>query len=237
MSRSRQWLLAAAVLLLAGTAVRLGVWQTERLVQRRAANALLRAARAQPPIDLGTTLASAGRRAVARGHFETTGELLLRSRVHRAAPGLHVVSPFRLDGAGSVWVLRGFVPAADGVQPNSVAAADVGTVEIRGELQALPNTDDRGQPVVTNADTTWRRLDALVAGERRTDAPPLILYLEGGEAGPGRLAAVEPPQLDDGPHLSYALQWFAIALAILVFGAYALRKPIDRERAPPAGAP
>lgn len=238
MSRSRGWLLIVVVAVLAAVAVRLGVWQLDRLGTRRDGNARLLDARAQPPIDLDTSAPAPGRRAIARGRFEPSGQLLLRSRVHRAAPGLHVVSPFRVEATGTVlWVLRGFVPAADGVRADSIPGPDPRVVTIHGELHPLPTTDNAGQPVASNGDTTWRRFDEGVARHRRPEAVPLLLYLEDSATGVGRLAPVEPPTLDNGPHLSYALQWFAIAIAIMGFGVYALRKPSGRERAPPAAAP
>jgi surfeit locus 1 family protein len=238
MSRFRRAILVVLTLVLVSTAVRLGFWQLDRLATRRAANAQLVGARAQPPIDLAGTDPVPGRRATASGRFEAEGELLLRNRVHRAAPGVHVVTPFRVEGrTGVLWILRGFVPAADGVRPEAIPAPTPGIVHVEGEVHALPVTNNGGQPVMIAGDTTWRRLDSAVAQARRRDAAPMVLYLEGGTSGPGQLAAVEPPVLDDGPHLSYALQWFAIALAIAVFGVYALRKPTGRGRVPPAAAP
>jgi surfeit locus 1 family protein len=238
MSRFRRWLFVLLILVLSATAIRLGIWQLDRLAIRRSGNSVLLAARSQPPVDLSLDPGSAGRLAEARGAFEPAGQLLLRSRVHRAAPGVHAVTPFRVSGSERlIWVLRGFVPAADGVQPDSVPQAAHGPVVIRGELHALPVTDDAGRPVVTGGDTTWQRLDAAAARQRRPDAEPLVLYLEGGASGPGRLPAVEAPALDNGPHLSYALQWFGIALAIMVFGVYGLRRPSGRERARPYAAP
>jgi surfeit locus 1 family protein len=227
-----------SVVVLVAVAVRLGAWQLNRLEARRATNALARAAQAAPVIDLSVAPAIPGRRAVARGRFDAAGQLLLRSRVHRAAPGVHVVTAFRLVPSGDVvWVLRGFAPAADGVHPDSIAAPLGGEVEIRGTLFELPVTDDLGQPLVSQGDTTWRRLDREMARDRLRGALPVVMYLEGDAAGPGQLPAVEPPALDDGPHLSYALQWFAIALAIAAFGVYALRTPAGRGPAPPLAAP
>jgi cytochrome oxidase assembly protein ShyY1 len=34
---------------------------------------------------------------------------------------------------------------------------------------------------------------------------------------------LDPPPLDDGPHLSYAIQWFAFTLIALVFAGIMLR--------------
>jgi len=33
------------------------------------------------------------------------------------------------------------------------------------------------------------------------------------------------PELDDGPHLSYAIQWFSFALIIVIGSIALLRKP------------
>jgi surfeit locus 1 family protein len=35
---------------------------------------------------------------------------------------------------------------------------------------------------------------------------------------------LEPPAIDDGPHLSYAIQWFAFAAMAMVFGVVLLKR-------------
>lgn len=243
MSRFRRQLLGLVALVLAAIAIRLGAWQLDRLGERRDRNAVLAAARALPTLQWGDTatagLPAPGRRLQARGRFLVAGEVILRSRVHREAPGVHVVTRFEVaNGGGTLWVLRGFAAAADGVHPGPIPAPVPGTVIVAGELQALPTTSDGGQPLVAGGDTTWRRFDSTLARRRDPAAAPLLLYLEGGVDGPGQLPAVEPPALDEGPHLSYALQWFGIALAILAFAfVIALRRPSDRGPLRPGAAP
>lgn len=226
------------ILVGAAVAVRLAFWQLDRHHDRKASNEVLLAARQAAPIDLAGDEPQAGRMAVARGQFELEGQLLLRNRVHNQAPGVHVVTPFRVAGSGRViWVLRGFAHASDGIRPGHVPSPVPGMVTVRGELQPLPVTDDQGQPAVVDGDTTWRRFDAAVAQQRRPEAPPLVMYLTGGESGPGALPAVEPPSLDNGPHFSYVIQWFAIATAMLAFGWWFVRRPAGREPSPPARSP
>ncbi len=242
MSEWRRWALLALVLALAAVAIRLGVWQLDRLSQRRAHNTLELAARDLPPVDLGTgspgDSALPGRRVTATGHFEPSDQLLLRNRAWHDAPGVHVVTAFVADGSGAVvWVLRGFANAADAVHPAEVVAPTPGTVTIRGTLAALPATVNAGQPLASRGDTTWQRLDSAVAQRRRAGSLPAFVYLEGDEAGPGRLPAVEPPPLGEGPHLSYAIQWFGIATAILAFGAVFVRRRDGRGPARPPAAP
>ncbi len=70
MSRSR-WPLVALFVGIALLCARLGLWQVDRLQQRRSANAAVAAARDLPPVDLNTagrvTGLAAGRAVVARG--------------------------------------------------------------------------------------------------------------------------------------------------------------------------
>ncbi|MCA9763729.1 MAG: SURF1 family protein [Gemmatimonadetes bacterium] len=231
------------VVVLAAVAVRLAFWQLSRLADRRAANATLLAARDLPPIDLGAPQVAdsqlAGRRITARGRFRDQGTLLLRNRAFRDAPGLHVVSPFVIEGTGTVvWVLRGFVNAADGVSaPRPLPGPTPGTVRISGLAAEPPETRNAGQPLALADDTTWQRLDRSVLSRRDPAGLPVFVYLEGPASGPGGLPTVPAPSLDEGPHLSYAIQWFGIALAILTFGWVVVRRRGDRGPAPPPAAP
>lgn len=240
MSSFRRYGVAALTVVVAAIAVRLGIWQYHRHESRKAANVMLLAARDLPPLDLSHDVPVAGRRATVRGKFDTRNQVLLRNRVSRQAPGVHVVTLFRTESAAPIWVLRGFVLAANGVNPGPVEPAMTGTVTISGELHQLPVTADGGAPLLSDGDSTWQRFDAAVARARESQAPALLLYLEGGESGPGRLREVEPPVLDNGPHLSYAFQWLAIACASLAFGVLVLRSrrsPAGPEPAPPPRAP
>lgn len=242
MSPVRRVGILVLLVVLAAVAVRLGFWQLDRLAQRRAENRVALAARELPVLELSGVAPGdsqvVGRRVSARGRFLPDGELRLRNRVHREAPGVHVVTPFRLDESGGavLWVLRGFVHAADGVNPPAIPAPVAGEVTLRGVMAGFPVTDDGGRPVAVAGDTTWQRLDSAMVAARRPGALAGYLYLEGGEDGPGRLPAVAPPALDEGPHLSYALQWFGIAAAILGFGVIVLRRG-GRSSAPPPAAP
>jgi surfeit locus 1 family protein len=227
---------------LAAVAVRLGVWQLDRLADRRATNRVELAAREMPVLDIDRVIPAttplAGRRVTARGVFLADGELLLRNRVHREAPGVHVVTPLRTAGTGAlIWILRGFAHAANGVTPDNVPPPPAGTVTVRGVMAALPVTDNRGRPAVTGGDTTWQRLDSAMVAQRLPGSLAVVLYLAGDAGGPGQLPAIEPPTLGEGPHLSYAIQWFGIALAILAFAALVLRKSSGRGPAPPPAAP
>lgn len=242
MSTFRRVLLTALVLALAGGAIRLGVWQLDRLAERRAANAIRLAGDAAPSVDLAEALQGGGqldgRRVSATGTFTPGADLLLRGRVNDKAPGLEVMTPIQLAGDGpTLWVLRGFVPSPDATTPPaSFPSGPSGTVTIRGVMFAIPETGDGGQPLARDGVTTYRRLDRRVATTQLPGAPPFYLLLEPDTTLHGQLATVPLPPLNDGPHFSYAMQWFGIALAVLVFGIIVLR-PTDPARVRPPRAP
>jgi surfeit locus 1 family protein len=211
---------AAFILAMCALCVRLGFWQLDRLEQRRARNAVVLAGLSQPagPLDAAhvrrDSAALAYRRVVARGRYLPEAELVLRGRSERGRPGVHLVTPLLADSV-VVWVNRGWVPAPDGTTPAERPAPPAGEVTVEGILQVVPVTEDRGSPSVsTRGDTTYRRLDLGVA-RRRVPHPvlPLYLQLSGDTVGARRLpVAIPPPPLDEGSHLSYAVQWFSFAL-------------------------
>ncbi|MES2306719.1 MAG: SURF1 family protein [Gemmatimonadota bacterium] len=238
MSRTRRVALLGATVLLTTAALLLCRWQLRRLQQRRASNTALLAARALPPLDLTDSSVAPvpGRRLRVHGEFGS-GQLTLRGRVHDAAPGLEVATAFRVAGSGAtLWVVRGFVTSPDATTIPAIREPTAGEVTIEGLALPVPVTTDAGQPLVRGRDTTWRRLDRSVLRQRTPASYDVYLLLTGNDSGPGQLPSVEPPVLDDGPHLSYALQWFGIALAIAAFGTIALRRD-GRGSVPPRGAP
>lgn len=243
MSRSRPLPWMILILLLAAVAIRLGVWQLERLGDRRATNLVELAARDLPPLDLTLPGADdsllAGRRITARGHFEPAGEIYLRNRAHNQAPGVHVTTPFAIDATGDqLWVVRGFAFAPDGITPRFVTSPQSGTVTISGVASSFPMTEDAGQPIPVEGKTSYRRLDAIVARQLEPRSLDGFVYLAGDTGGPGQLPAVLPPALDEGPHFSYAIQWFGIAAAMLTFGWLVILRPRGgRGSAPPPAAP
>jgi surfeit locus 1 family protein len=218
----------AAIFILAMCAlcVRLGFWQLDRLEQRRARNAAIRAATAQPPLRLDSTapagLASdpqafAWRRAEAAGRYHHAGDMVVRGRSREGRPGVHLVSPLVLADGRVVMVNRGWVPSPDGTTADVRPLRVAGPVRVSGALLPITSNPDGGMPFAGRAgtDSTWRRVD-LAAAQARSPGPliPLVLQQlpgDGSDAGSPPLA--EPlPSLSEGNHLSYAVQWFSFAI-------------------------
>ncbi|MGE0352892.1 MAG: SURF1 family protein [Gemmatimonadales bacterium] len=230
MSPRARALFLALILIVAAVCVRLGLWQSHRLVERRALNAVYAARRAMPPLHLpGDPLpADSGglteRRLRVTGRYDAANQTVLRGMPYRDAPGVHLITPLRIAGSDSaVLIDRGFVPAADAVHPDLNVPPDTGVVTVSGLALALRTLPDSGQPVTSGELLTWRRLD-WAALERRLGYPLLDVFLLASRPPEGRgegsfPIAIPEPELTDGPHLSYAIQWFAFATIAVVGGA------------------
>lgn len=226
MSRSRL-MLALGFLLVTAVCVLLGLWQLQRLEDRRSANARALASRSMPVVRLnGHNMDSnlVNRRVRVRGRYDHAHDIVIRGRQYRGIPGVEIVSPLLPeDGHLAVLVNRGFVPSPDAltVQPDSLR--EPGTHWVEGI--ALPVDSGGGAPLHRPQLTTWARLDR----QALRDSLPYPIYpvyiRQVPDSGlPGLPRRLEAPPLNDGPHLSYAIQWFAFAVIALVFAGVMARQ-------------
>jgi surfeit locus 1 family protein len=240
-------LLAVVVaVVVAAVCTRLGIWQLDRLDQRRARNAAIVSATALPPIELrGDSLAAVMRhpdayhyrRAVVEGSYDAAHDFLLRGRAMAGRPGVHVVTPLRIAGTDTaVLVLRGWLPSPDAATADPRPSAEPGAREVRGIIQTL-QTEGGAIPMqeTVNGDTvsTFQRIDPRAL--RPTIPYPLLpVYLQILPSPPSSAAAplarVPLPPLDEGPHLGYAIQWFGFAaVAILGILVVAVKQHLDER--------
>ena len=107
-------------------------------------------------------------------------------------------------------------------EPTLDSLVEPGTVRVRG--LATPIGSGGGQPLEHAGRTTWARLD-LDALRERLPYPllPVVVRQTPDSSLPRSPRRLPAPELDDGPHLNYAIQWFlfagmAVAFAVLVVG-------------------
>jgi surfeit locus 1 family protein len=220
----------------AAVCVRLGFWQLDRLEQRRSFNADVGAALASEPAPLGDVLADgdlAYRRVTVDGTWDVEHEVILFGRSLDGRPGNHVLTPLVFAAGRAVLVDRGWVPSEVRSAPAAGdAAASPGEVTVDGIM--LPS--DAGDDAVAGGTLPAQvrsvdvaALDAAIPSELVANA---YVLLERQTPTQERPIPAPLPELSEGPHLSYAIQWFTFAAISLVgYGVLARRK--RRETAAP----
>jgi surfeit locus 1 family protein len=219
----------------AAVCVRLGFWQLGRLRQRQAFRARVETRMKQPTFEVTarsalmvatfrTPESLAYNPGVARGVFDFAHQLVLMGRSVDGVPAVYVVTPLHLGGA-AVLVERGWVPSPDAYTVNLDSLAERDTAEVKGILLTVtsarvPTTRDTTWPVHIDSDDPNRLWPSfpyqlLPWVLRRTEAPAGV---------PPALRLIPAPVIDNGPHLSYAIQWFSFALIALVGSVVLYRK-------------
>jgi surfeit locus 1 family protein len=230
----RRWRwVTLAVLALMLVLARLGVWQLDRLAERRAANAQLAAALAssyifinddltalagQPPGEVSSDLAN--RDVFLQGEYDFAEQRVLVLQNYQGQPGVHLITPLVLDSGAAVLVDRGWIPdteyAAGHLFDDTAGPQDVsGYIALTETLRR--QTAESVAPASPGAEIF--RVDvAALAEELPYPLVPYYVRLSPQEELDRTLpiAGAKEIDLSEGPHLGYALQWFIFSLG---FGA------------------
>lgn len=249
---SRRWAgYLALVLVFAATCSGLGLWQLARRAEARVEISRIENNYDAKAVPLATALQTMTTfeenqewtPVSVTGTYLIDHQLLVRNRPYNGQPGFEVLTPLQLAD-GTVFVVdRGWIPTGSRQDsPDSIPVAPTGTVTVTARLKA-------GEPTLASRTT--------VAGSQQIptiNLPQIADTLDGAStytAAYGLVASETPapkvvpaqslrPLIDEGPHLSYAFQWFVFGLMSFVGLGWALIQeyrlvnaddPEERERA------
>lgn len=206
---------------------RLGVWQLSRLSERRAFNATLETRLAAPPVDFTAVPSDTGaghyRRATARGVYLYDREIAWGARTREGSPGVNILTPVRLAGSDTVvMVNRGWAYSEDASTIDYTRWRERDSATVSGYLETYPATD-----AATNTTKVVHRLDrARIARLVGLPIAPYLLVQTSDSALHADSVPVRMPTpiLDEGPHRSYAMQWFSFATIAVVGAVFLLRR-------------
>lgn len=246
---SRRWLgYLAFVVVFAIACVLLSMWQFARREEARAEVIRVEQNWDAPPVPLVELMPDPDlfdpddkyRSIELTGTYLAEDQLLVRGRPRSGQVGFEVLVPLLLED-GSVFIVdRGWVAGGDGQDaPDAVPAPPAGTVTVVARVKAgEPVIPGRTAPVGQVATINLPQIAGLVDHPTVTGAYGLLATEDPAATVP--LAPAIRPEPDEGPHLSYALQWIAfgvmgfVGLAWAVRHEYRLRNeddPAVRERA------
>jgi len=210
------------LLVFAVACVLLSHWQFDRLEEKRAEVARIDRNYAAEPVELSTAAPDRTefdedtwkwRPVMLHGHY--TGEpVLARNRPGPDGVGSNLIQAFEVADGGIVFVDRGWVPvtATDRLPSSLPTAPSDEPMEVIARLRASEqqisgrSADGRTVPSINSA-----MLAELTDTQDRAYYG-LYVQLESESTGSPSGVLPDPPERDEGPHLSYALQWVTFIL-------------------------
>ena len=201
-------------------------WQYHRGVDRHARNTVIEERIAKPALPLtqiDSDLANFEWQTISTtGRFDKDKQILLRNRYSEGKYGYEVLTLFTSDNSKTFWVDRGWVEAGATATTAPVVTPVPDTqVSITGRLRldsslprgsffALPG---KGQGLVSE----------LNAQSQLNTEKFYIDLLSGSESSLTPAVAAQLPELSDGPHMAYALQWIFFG-GLVIYGRVLIRR-------------
>jgi surfeit locus 1 family protein len=196
--------------------VSLGFWQIDRGAQKRAIEDARFASYGALPVDEAHLMdAPAFSSARVEGRYDGERQFLVDNRSQRGLAGYAVITPFESVGGRRLLVDRGWVAAPTSRSELPDVPPPRGVVKIVGTLWAAS--------AATRDVSVWsegwpkrvEQFDAGRMGEAVGDAVPMEFRLE--EDQPGSLEPILlGEEMSSTRHIGYAVQWFAMAAALVV---------------------
>jgi surfeit locus 1 family protein len=226
--RSPKWI---SGVLIAGMAivlfVNLGLWQLRRLDERGTLNTTITERMTGAAESLDDVLVQFGpdpedleyRRVVVSGTYQTADEVILQARSQGGRSGNNVLTPL-VTATGDVLVVdRGWVPIDVEGPPVAGAVPAALEVTVTGILRKSETFGPLGDVPATGPVTHIGRIDLpALADGWGVAVLPVSLALEIQDPGQQVDFPVPLPLPDvgEGPHLGYAIQWFLFAMVVAV---------------------
>jgi cytochrome oxidase assembly protein ShyY1 len=229
---TRRWAgYLALTVVFAIVCVCLGTWQLARRAEARAEIDRVESNWDSAPVPIGDVLPELDSFETddkwmpveLTGRYLADEQLLARNRPLDGTTGFEVLVPFQLADGRIFIVDRGWVPTGnDQDAPDAVPPPPRGEVTVVARLKAgEPTVLGRSAPDGQVATINLPAIAELLDAPTYTGAYGLLVTEDPTVARP--VAAVKPYP-DEGPHLSYAFQWFVFALLGFIGLGFALRQ-------------
>lgn len=223
---SRKWIITTILVVIGmGILIRLGIWQLDRLEQRRQFNSRVSGQIQQPRLELSVSSIAFEledmeyRDVVVHGEYDFENQIALRNQAWQDRYGVNLITPLKISGTDQVVLVdRGWIPSQD-MDPSNWSVYDkAGQVEVNGVIRRSQNKPDFGRisDTVPSAGGKLYLWNLVNIPQIETQLPYELLSIyisQSPDNSPDGPPFRKEIQLDltEGPHLSYAIQWFSFA--------------------------
>ncbi len=227
-------------MVLAFLAFRLGQWQFDRLDEREQRNTLTERNLAADPVPVEEVLAvgepvsadEEWRHVTARGVYAEEQTVVVRYQTRDGKSGVDLVTPLVTREGPALLVNRGWLATGNvGTTEPDLPGPPQGEVEVSAWVRA----DATGSSAQVSDGSTRAVSSVEIAGTMPFPVYGGFVELD-SETPPAAepLVEVEKPDLGEGPHFFYGLQWWFFALLAVVGFGYLVwdeRRKALRDRA------
>lgn len=157
------------------------------------------------------------------GQYLTEDQRIVRNRPLNGTPGYEVLVPLRLVNGDTVIIDRGWLPIGnkEAGHPDIIPEPESGTVEVIARLKPAEPRLDRGAPAGQLASIELNDYAAQLSYPIKTGAYGQVA--KESPAAASNPVAFPAPSIDEGSHLSYAMQWIAFGVLAFIGFGYAAR--------------
>ena len=211
-------------------------WQFHRGIARQDRNAAIESRIGVSAIDLSKAaqdpIAFEWRTVKVSGTFDATRQILLRNRYFEGKYGFEALTAFNATTGETFWVDRGWVQAgATATEQPKLPATPTREVTItarmrldrslpQGKFFAIPTGKKGG--LISEANAQASNLSKGI------DSPFYLDLLSGDDPLLTPKVEAALPELSDGPHMAYALQWLFFG-GLVVYGRFLIRREVLRR--------
>jgi surfeit locus 1 family protein len=235
-TRPRVVVFIGIAMLLAGLFTRLGMWQLDRHAWRRALNAEVAQHIAAAPVAVELlpqdSAAMRYRRVQLTGVFDYANEIVITQRIRGGSPGVNLLTPLRIPGRDTAYLVnRGWVYSPDGKAVDHATWREADTATVLAF--ALPAASHVANAAGVVSPKIMRSLDFDAVQQGVPYPLARVQLVQLGDTSPKANIPprLQPPAPNEGPHKSYAIQWFSFAaIALIGAGIFAYT---DRNRLKP----
>ena len=217
------------VCLLSAVCTALGMWQMDRrdAIREDIGNVVNNYDAAPVPFEEAESLFEAYDPAMEwlpvemTGVYDTANQRIVRNRPLSGRAGYEVLVPLKLADGTAVVINRGWLPIGNNEagRPDTVPAAPSGEVTVVARIKPAEPTLQRGAPegqlasidLAKYRDEVGYDVEQAAYGLMASEDPRPAVVPE----------AAPKPSVDEGPHLSYAMQWFAFGVMLFIGLGYA----------------
>ncbi len=237
---SKRWVAyLLLVVVFATTCVGLSVWQFNRRAEAQVEISRVMANYNQTPVPIGVLLPDPDSfnpddkwlPVEVTGTYLSEQQLIVRSRPRDGQAGVEVLTPLKTTD-GKIFIIdRGWLPAnADAEQPYDIPSPPEGEVTVIARVKA-------GEPAIPGREMSNGQVATIelplieeFLGESTYTGAYGLLVSEDPQSPETAPLANETPSLDEGAHLSYALQWIMFGVLAFVALIWAIRNELKVRR-------